>query len=73
MKFYYDIEYRNGSRMSGHNCEEVKMNENYLIIKGYDLVLDYEGDYVPDYWSHVDRIEDIKSFKLEVMAEIEEE
>lgn len=66
MKFYYEIEYKNGSHIGGHNCEEVKMDEQFLRLKGHDVALDCEGD-----WVHVDRIEDIKSFKLEVMKEEE--
>lgn len=50
MKFYYEIEYMNGSQFGGHNCACVRIVDDVLILEGFDLMCDFEGDYNKHYW-----------------------
>lgn len=69
MKFYYEIEYMNGSQFGGHNCACVRIVDDVLILEGFDLMCDFEGDYNKHYWWQAEKLIDIKSFKFERMEE----
>lgn len=49
IKFYYEIEYKNGSHMGRHNCTGVKIKGNKLVVKGLDMLHDFDGEY-EHYW-----------------------
>lgn len=66
MKYYFDIVFKTGCKLGGHNCTRFELKENCLIIEGYDE-LNYTSGYKRQYWRFNYDLSEIKEFKVEVM------
>ena len=73
MRYFYEYKYKNGNRMvSGHNLENIITRDNYIILKGVDILPTYydEEDYD---WTQTLDMNEIEYLKIEPMKEEREE
>ena len=72
MKYYYEYKYKNGSKVSGHNLENVDFFDNYVRLLGVDIILT-NYDYKEQYWRILLDMKEIEYLKIEPMLEEEKE
>lgn len=72
MKYYYEILFYKGGVIGGHNLEEFKIEEGFLVLKGYDGI-DYTTGYQEHRWEFRYELTNIKCFKIEKMEEEHDE
>lgn len=69
MRYFYEYKYKKGNRMvSGHNLENIITRDNYIILKGVDILpTNYGEDY--RYWTQTLDMNEIEYLKIEPMKE----
>ena len=72
MRFYYEYKYKTGCLVRGHNLEEIENNEEYIILKGVDIIPTI-NDFEERHWSVLLSPDDIEYLKIEPMLEKESE
>lgn len=66
MKYYYEYKEKNGCKVGGHNLEEIKIIDNYILLKGVDIMPTYyDEDY--HYWGTKLDMNEIEYLKIEPM------
>lgn len=66
-KFYFTITFKEGCKLGGHNCTDFEIANEFLIVKGYDVIGNARRYYKFQY-----ELSDIKEFHIERMVEKEE-
>ena len=46
MRYFYEYKYKNGCKVGGHNLEEIKVIDNYIFLKGVDIIPTYYDDNI---------------------------
>lgn len=70
MKYFYEYKYKSGCKVGGHNLEEIKIKDNYIFLKGIDIIQTYYGeDY--RYWQQTIDMNEIEYLKINPMEEVE--
>lgn len=69
MLFFWHVKEKNGCSVGGHNCTDFCYKDGCLIINGYDQIVDYEGDYVRQYWREIYKDSDIESVDFQPMKD----
>ena len=68
MKYYYEFKYKNGSKVGGHNLENVDFFDNYVRLFGVDIILT-NYDYKEQHWRILIDMKEIEYLKIEPMLE----
>ena len=68
MKFYYDIKFKTGGGIGGHNLTNFRVENGFLILEGYDG-LHYTTGYEEFPWKGGHELKDIKSFEIHEMED----
>lgn len=71
MKYFYEYKYLNGCKVAGHNLEEIRINENNILLIGKDMLELNNGIYEEPFNIYIDMSE-IEYLKIEPMKEVEE-
>ena len=67
MRYFYEYKYKNGSKVGGHNLEEIIFKDDYIFLKGIDIISTYYGeDY--RYWTQTLDMNKIEYLKIEPMG-----
>lgn len=66
--YFYEYKYKSGSTVGGHNHQEIKFNDNKIILLGYDFINDSTL-----FWRDVIDMDNIEYLKIELMKEGEED
>lgn len=66
--FYFDIFFKDDSRLGGHNCTDFETRDGLLIIQGYDYI-PYINGTEKLCWRSKYELSKIKEFKIEIMKE----
>lgn len=69
MKFYFEIEFTDKTKIGGHNCEGFYIKNGNLVLLCYDEIRDYENDIIEIYYTFSYELSKIKSFKIDKMEE----
>lgn len=67
-KYYYDIVFKKGGRLGGHNLTKFEIKEDFLVLEGFDFI-DYVREPETQYWQARYDLADIKEFKIEIMED----
>lgn len=68
MKYYYEIVFKGGNRLGGHNLTKFWISQDFLVLEGYDLLYSF-GEYEQRNWKFPYPLADIKEFHIENMEE----
>ena len=68
VKYYFDIVFKKGGNLGGHNCTKFEIKDDFLIIEGYDGV-NYTSGYERKDWRFKYELSEIKKMEFEIMAE----
>ena len=71
MKYFYEYKYLNGCKFGGHNLEEIRINENNILLIGKDKLELNNEIYEEPFNIYIDMSE-IEYLKIEPMKEVEE-
>ena len=71
MKYFFKYKYLNGGKFRGHNLEEIRINENNILLIGKDKLELNDGIYEVPFNIYIDANE-IEYLKIEPMKEVEE-
>lgn len=71
MKYFYEYKYLNGGKFSGHNLEEIRINENNILLIGKDKLELNDGIYEEPFDIYID-MNEIEYLKIIPMKEVEE-
>lgn len=71
MRYFYEYKYKNGSKVGGHNLEEIQIYEDTIIIKGVDIIPTDGYEY--HYWTQKLNMNEIEYFKIEPMKREDKE
>lgn len=71
MKYFYEYKYLNGRKVGGHNLEEIRINENNVLLIGVDEVR-FESEIYEEKWNSYIDMNEIEYLKIEPMKEVEE-
>ena len=66
--FYYNIIFKKGNKLGGHNCTDFETKDGFLIVQGYDDIPYVDGTE-RQYWKFKYELSEIKEFKIEKMNE----
>lgn len=66
--YYYEYKCKTGSKVGGHNLQEIKFNGNILILAGYDFI-----DDKALFWRDVIDMKEIEYLKINLMEEGEDD
>lgn len=70
MRYVYEYKYKNGGIVGGHNLEEIKIKDNYILLKGIDIIpIYYDEEY--KYWQQTIDMTKIEYLRIEPMEEVE--
>lgn len=72
MKYYYEYKIKNGSKVGGHNLEDIKFNDDIIILTGEDTINGYFGE-IDRPWRTFLKTTEIEYLKIEPMEEDEED
>lgn len=72
MKYFYEYKKTNGCKVGGHNLEEIKINENNILLIGIDKIRVEAEIYEEKWHSYID-MNEIEYLKIEPMKEEVEE
>lgn len=70
MRYFYEYKYKNSCKVGGHNLEEIKIIDNYIFLKGVDIIPTYYDDEY-HYWETKLDMNEIEYLKIEPMKEVE--
>ena len=69
MRYFYEYKYKSSNRIvGGHNLENIIIRDNYIILKGVDILLTY-NDEEYHYWTQTLDMNEIEYLKIELMKE----
>ena len=68
MKYYYEYKIKNGSKVGGHNLEDIKFNDDIIILTGEDTINSCFGE-IDRPWRTVLKTTEIEYLKIEPMEE----
>ena len=68
MKYYYEYKYKSGLTVGGHNLEDIKFNNNIVILTGEDTINSCFG-YIDRPWRIFLKADEIEYLKIEPMEE----
>ena len=71
MKYFYEYKYLNGGKVGGHNLEEIRINENNVLLIGIDKIR-FESEIYEEKWNSYIDMNEIEYLKIEPMKEEEE-
>lgn len=66
MRYFYEYKYKNGSKVGGHNLENIRIKNNKIILKGIDIYDDILHD-----WTQTIDMNEIEYLKIGPMKEVE--
>lgn len=66
MRFYFNIIYKKGYKLGGHNCTKFEIKDNFLILEGFDVI-----SFERKYWRFSYDLSEIKEFHIERMEDEE--
>ncbi len=70
MRYFYEYKYKSGNKVGGHNLEEIKIKDNYILLKGVDIIPTYyDNEY--HYWTQKLDMNEIEYLKIIPMEEVE--
>ena len=70
MMYFYEYKYKSGAKVGGHNLEEIIFKDNYIFLKGIDIIsTNYGEDY--RYWQQPIDMDEIEYLKIDPMEDIE--
>lgn len=68
MKYYYEYKEKNGTKVGGHNLEDITIKNNAIILEGTNyLEKNYESYDMP--WQDILNPKEIEYLKIEPMEE----
>lgn len=70
MRYFYEYKYKSGCMVGGHNLENIITRDNYIILKGVDIVSTYYDEEY-SYWTQTLDMNKIEYLKIEPMKEVE--
>ena len=68
MKYYYEYKIKNGAKVGGHNLEDIKINDNNIILTGEDAIKNCFGE-IGESWAIFLKYYEIEYIKIEPMEE----
>lgn len=68
MKYYYEYKIKNGSKVVGHNLEDIKFNNDIIILTGEDTINGCFGE-IDRPWRTFLKTTEIEYLKIELMEE----
>ena len=71
MKYFYEYKYLNGGKVGGHNLEEIRINENNVLLIGMDKIR-FESEIYEEKWNSYIDMNEIEYLKIEPMKDVEE-
>lgn len=71
MKYFYEHKYLNGRKVGGHNLEEIRINENNVLLIGIDKIR-FESEIYEEKWNSYIDMNEIEYLKIEPMKDVEE-
>ena len=70
MRYFYEYKYKNGSKVGGHNLENIIIKDNKILLKGVDIIPTYyDKEY--HWWKQIIDMDEIEYLKIEPMEELE--
>lgn len=66
MRYFYEYKYKNGSKVGGHNLENITIKNNKVILRGVDIYDDILHD-----WTQTIDMNEIEYLKIGPMKEVE--
>ena len=70
MRYFYEYKYINGSKVGGHNLENIITKGNIILLKGVDILPTYYDEEY-HYWTQTIDMNEIDYLKIEPMQELE--
>ena len=68
MRYFYEYKYKSGSKIAGHNLENIIIRDNKIILKGVDIMPTYYDEEY-HYWTQTLDMNEIEYLKIEPMKE----
>ena len=68
MKYFYEYKIKNGAKVGGHNLEKIIFYEDFIILEGVDILIDFDGEY-DRHWRTLLEHNEIEYIKIEPMEE----
>ena len=68
MKYYYEYKRKNGAKVGGHNLEDIKFNDDIIILTGEDTINSCFGE-IDRPWRTFLKTTEIEYLKIEPMEE----
>lgn len=68
MKYYYEYKIKNGAKVGGHNLEDIKFNDDIMILTGEDAIKNCFGE-IGSPWRIFLKYYEIEYIKIEPMEE----
>ena len=68
MKYYYEFKLKNGAKVGGHNLEEIKFNDDIIILTGEDTINSCFGIFDRP-WRTFLKSNELEYLKIEPMEE----
>ena len=70
MRYFYEYKYKNGAKVGGHNLEKVEFYDNYIRLRGVDIIsTNYDNER--SYWGVLLDMNEIEYLKINPMEEVE--
>ena len=65
--YYYEYKLKNGAKVGGHNLEKIIIKDDVIILEGFDVLMDCDGEYNHQWRTFLknEEIEYLKIFPME--------
>ena len=68
MKYYYEIIFKTGGGIGGHNLTSFRIEDGFLVLEGYDGLC-YTTGYEEHKWKFAYELSNINRFEIKIMKD----